>query len=250
MGADFRDVNNDGKADIFVVAMIGDTFPLFLNRGRGFADVTGRSGLAKYCSNMTGWSNGIADFDNDGWKDLISTNASILDNAEVIDHLPSKLPNTVFRNLNGEKFEDVSALAGASFRVPQFHRGAAFGDLDGDGRIDVVITNILAQPEILLNRSANANHWLVVKLRGVRSNRDGLGARVRIVTPDGKSQYNHATTSVGLSSSSDKRVHFGLGANPAVETLEIVWPSGIRQTQSGIKANQVIEATEASERRP
>jgi enediyne biosynthesis protein E4 len=226
------------------VAMVGDTFPLFLNRGKDFVDITSRSGLARLCAGFTAWSNGIADFDNDGFKDVFTTNSSILDNSEEIDHLPSKLPNSIFRNLGDRTFADVSAAAGPTFRAPQWHRGAAVGDLDNDGRLDLVVTSLQARPEIFLNRTANRNHWLSLKLVGAKSNRDGLGARIKVTLPDGRAFYNHATTSVGLSCSSDKRVHFGLGAETAVESVEVLWPSGIRQTLTNLKADQILEVRE------
>lgn len=243
MGADFRDVDNDGRPDIFVVGMIGDTFPLFRNRGTDFTDVTSAWGIAGATARMTAWGAGIADFDNDGWKDLFAACSSILDNSEQIEHLPSKLPNKVLRNMGGTHFVDVSESAGASFGVPQAHRGMAYGDLNNDGRIDVVVTVKDSRPEILINRSAE-KHWLLVKLVGVRSNRDGLGARVKATLAGGAALYNHATTSTGLSASSDPRVHFGLGAAQRVEKLEIWWPSGIRQTLRNVKADQILTVRE------
>jgi enediyne biosynthesis protein E4 len=244
MGADFRDVDNDGRPDIFVVGMIGDTFPLFRNRGNDFADVTSAWGIAGPTARMTAWGAGIADFDNDGWKDLFAACSSILDNSEEIEHLPSKLPNKVLRNMGGTHFVDVTQSAGASFGVPQAHRGMAYGDLNNDGRIDVVVTIKDGRPEILLNRSADKNHWLLVKLAGARSNRDGLGARLKATLAGGPALYNHATTSTGLSASSDPRVHFGLGAAQRVEKLEIWWPSGIRQTLENVPANQILTVRE------
>jgi len=246
MGADFRDVDNDGRPDIFVVGMIGDTFPLFRNRGTDFTDVTSAWGIAGPTARMTAWGAGIADFDNDGWKDLFAACSSILDNSEEIEHLPSKLPNKLLRNVGGTHFVDVSDGAGASFGVPQAHRGMAYGDLNNDGRIDVVVTVKDGRPEILLNRSADRNHWLLVKLVGVRSNRDGLGARLKATLAGGPALYNHATTSTGLSASSDPRVHFGLGAAQRVERLEIWWPSGIRQTLENVPADQILSVREPS----
>jgi len=244
MGADFRDVDNDGRSDIFVVGMIGDTFPLYRNRGNDFTDVTRAWGIAGPTARMTAWGAGIADFDNDGWKDLFAAGSSILDNSEQIEHLPSKLPNKVLRNMGGTRFVDVSDSAGASFGVPQAHRGLAYGDLNNDGRIDVVVTIKDGRPELLLNRSAEKNHWLLVKLAGTRSNRDGLGARIKVTLAGGSALYNHATTSTGLGASSDPRVHFGLGAAQRVEKLEIWWPSGIRQTLENVPADQILTVHE------
>jgi len=241
MGADFRDVDNDGKPDIFVVGMAGDTFPLFLNQGRQFADVTRAAGVARATHGVTAWGAGIFDFDNDGFKDLFAACASILDNSEEIDHLPSKLSNKVLRNLGGA-FSDMSA--GAGFGQPAAHRGAAFGDLNNDGRIDVVVTNLNAKPDILINRSTASHHWLLVNLIGTRSNRDGLGARIKITPGSGPPLSNHASTSVGYSSSSDRRVHFGLGSATMVKELEITWPNGKRQTLREVKAGQILTVRE------
>ncbi len=247
MGADFRDIDNDGRPDIFIVAMVGDTFPVFRNRGRDFQDITSSSGVSRASSGYTAWGAGICDFDNDGYKDLFASRASILDNSEEIDHLPAKLPNAVYRNLDGKRFADVSAQAGPSFAAPRAHRGTAFGDLNNDGRMDVVVTNLNARPEIFLNRSPEPNHWLLLRLTGTKSNRDGLGARIQVTTAAG-TQYNHATTSVGYSGSSDRRVHFGLGPAPAADAVEILWPSGMKQVIRGVKADRILEVREPSDR--
>jgi hypothetical protein len=246
MGADFRDVDNDGRPDIFVVGMIGDTFPLFRNLQKDFSDVTSAWGIAGPTARMTGWGAGIADFDNDGWKDLFAACGSILDNSEEVDHRPSKLPNKMLWNNGHARFLDVSTSAGPSFAVPQVHRGAAFGDLNNDGRIDIVVTNQNSRPEIFLNRSPEGNHWLLVKLIGIRSNRDGLGARLKVTPVNGPAQYNHATTSTGLSASGDPRVHFGLGGARRVEKLEIWWPSGIHQTLRDVKRDQILTVRESA----
>jgi len=244
MGADFRDVDNDGLPDIFVVGMIGDTFPLFRNRGSDFADVTSAWGISSPTGRLTAWGAGVADFDNDGWKDLFAACSSILDNSEEIQHLPSKLPNQVLRNIGGTHFADVSASAGASFGVARAHRGMAYGDLNNDGRIDAVVTVKDGPPEILLNRSPEKNHWLLVKLIGTRSNRDGIGARLKAKVAGGRVLYNHVTTSTGLSASSDPRVHFGMGAAERVDKLEILWPSGIRQVLASVAADRILEVHE------
>jgi len=251
MGADFRDIDNDGRPDIFETAMFGEGFPLYKNLGDGqFQDVTATAGLSALTSRSTAWGVGIFDFDNDGNKDLFTANADILDNAMELAHRPFPLPNRVFRNKGEMKFEDVSSKAGASFSVPAPHRGAAFGDLNNDGRIDAVVSVLNGPPEIWMNRSStqngsDRNHWIILKLVGVKSNRDGLGTKVKVTTSQG-SQYNQATTAVGYNSASDKRVHFGLGSAGVVDTIELTWPSGIKQVLKNVKADQILTVTESA----
>jgi hypothetical protein len=243
MGADFRDIDGDGRPDIFQTAMIGDTFPLFRNLGGAFADATSKAGLSVLTARLTAWGLGVYDFDNDGAKDIMTANASILDNARMVENLPYKLPCSVFRNTGSGRFVDVSSHAGSAFLGPRAHRGAAFGDLDGDGRIDAVVTNLNDSPQVFLNRSPGGGHWLLLDLIGTKSNRDGLGAKVTLVSGR-KVQHNHATTSVGYISSSDRRVHFGLGEALIVEQVEIRWPSGARQLLSNVKTDQVLRVVE------
>jgi hypothetical protein len=244
MGTDFRDLDNDGKPDLFHTAMFGDTFPLYRNLGSGqFEDMTIAAGLTAFTSRLTGWGTGAFDFDNDGYKDLFTANSEILDNAMEVEHRPFALPNGLFRNKGALKFEDQSAKAGAGFLVPAAHRGAAFGDFNNDGKIDIVVTALNGPPQLLMNRSPNQNHWIILKLTGTKSNRDGLGTKVKITTSHG-SQYNHATTAVGYNSSSDKRVHFGLGESTVIDKIELSWPSGIRQTLTKVKADQVLAVRE------
>lgn len=251
MGVDFRDVDNDGRPDIFETAMFGEGFPLYRNLGNGqFQDVSGAAGLSAPTSRSTGWGVGIFDFDNDGNKDLFTANADILDNSVDIAHRPYPLPNRVFRNKGNLTFEDVIANAGTSFSVPAAHRSAAFGDLNNDGFIDAVVTVLNGPPEIWMNRSGtqdggNRNHWIILKLVGVKSNRDGLGTKVKVTTSLG-TQYNQATTAVSYNSSSDKRVHFGLGSAAVVDSIELAWPSGIKQVLKNVKVDQILTVTESA----
>ncbi len=157
---------------------------------------------------------------------------------------PTPEPNAVFRNLGGSTFEDVSALAGEDFQKAAPHRGVAFGDLDNDGRIDAVVSVLGGAPKVLRNVSANQNHWLLLRLVGSRSNRMGLGAQVRLVTGDGRSQWNEATTSVGYACSSDSRVHFGLGGNTVVRELEVRWPGGVKQILHDVQPNRILVVRE------
>ena len=246
MGADFKDIDNDGRPDIFETAMFGEGFPLYKNLGNGqFQDVTAPSGLAALTSRSTAWGVGVFDFDNDGNKDLFTANADILDNAMLLAHRPFPLPNRVFRNKGNLAFEDVSSEAGASFVIPAPHRGGAFGDLNNDGRIDAVISVLNGPPEIWINRSNNQNHWIILKLVGTKSNRDGIGTKIKISTSLG-TQYNHAIAAGSYNSSNDKRVHFGLGSGTLIDMIELTWPSGIKQVLKNVKVDQVLNVIEAA----
>jgi enediyne biosynthesis protein E4 len=251
MGADFRDIDNDGRPDIFETAMFREGFPLYKNSGDGqFQDVSSAAVLSALTSRSTAWGVGIFDFDNDGNKDLFTANSDILDNAMELAHRPFALPNQVLRNKGNLTFEDLSAKAGASFQVPAAHRGAAFGDLNNDGRIDAVVTILNAPPEIWMNRSGaqgagERNHWIILKLVGLKSNRDGLGTKVKVTTSLG-TQFNQATTAVSYNSSSDRRVHFGLGPAGVVDSIELTWPSGIKQLLKNVKADQILTVKESA----
>jgi enediyne biosynthesis protein E4 len=246
MGTDFRDIDNDGRPDIFQTSMFGEGFPIYRNLGSGqFQDVSASAGLTGGTSRLTAWGAGVYDFDNDGIKDLFTANADILDNAPVIAHRPYGLPNGLFRNHGNMTFEDVSATAGAGFLAPAAHRGAAFGDLNNDGRIDAVVSVLNGPPKLLINCTANNDHWILLNLIGVKSNRDGLGTKIKLTTVR-RTQSNHATTAVGYNSSSDKRVHFGLGDAAIIDQIELRWPSGIRQVLRNVKADQVLTVTESA----
>jgi hypothetical protein len=243
MGADFRDIDNDGYDDLWVTAFEGETFPLFKNRRTGdFVEITAASGVGAITRPMSGWSNGIADFDNDGWKDLVVRGHALDNIAEMSLRKPEE-PNTVLRNLGNGKFQDVSDGAGGDFRSPAPHRGMAFGDVDNDGRIDAVVSVLNGKAQYFHNISPNGNHWILLKLVGVKSNRMGLGTQVRVTTDAGV-QYNHATTSTGYACSSDPRVHFGLGQSKVVKEIDIVWPSRIHQTLHNVPADRILTVTE------
>jgi hypothetical protein len=238
MGADFRDLDNDGREDLFVTALSNEGFTFFRNMGRGkFVDLSYPSLVSSASQPLSGWSAGAGDLNNDGWKDIISANGFPGDNAELAMDVQSRQTNCVFVNLGGGRFRMV-ALPGRAL-----HRGAAFGDLNRDGRLDVVVTRLNESPLVLLNVTEASNHWLRVKLRGRKSNRDGLGALVRVVTDSGP-QWNRATTSVGYAGSSEPVVHFGLGKNWIVRGVEIDWPSGLKQELESPKADQLLEVEE------
>ena len=244
MGADFRDYNNDGLPDIVLTGMVNDSFLLFRNQGKPFffEDYGIQSGLTAVTRQLTGWGMGLFDFDNDGWKDLFSANAHFPYMDKLLG-LPTGLACSVFRNGNG-RFRDVSAEAGQSFRIPGYNRGAAFADFDGDGKVDVVVSVLNGQAHLFRNITADAGHWLAVKLVGTRSNRDGIGAELQAVLPDGAVLYNHATTSVGYASSSEPLVRFGLGKYATLRELRISWPSGQTQIVQNVAADRVVEIRE------
>jgi len=224
MGSDFRDIDNDGREDLFISALANETFPYFRNLGRGlFGDATYASKVGRLTSLLSGWGLGIYDFDNDGWKDIFIANGDVQNNSEQISDRKSRQQNLLLMNDARGGFS--SRLIGKAAQ----HRGVAFGDFDRDGRVDVVVTR-LNEPAILLrNVAPTANHWLALKLVGRSSNRDAIGARVVLET-DAGAQINHVSSAVGYASSSDFVVHFGLGARASVRRATVEWPSGITQT--------------------
>ena len=245
MGVEFRDLNNDGLPDLTITALANETFPLFLNRGQGlFLDATYASGMGLAAYTMSGWGNGAYDFDNDGWKDIFTANSHVSENVGHYRHHEYRLPNSVWRNEGDGTFQNVTGRAGAALEAAAPHRGAAFGDLDNDGKVDVVVTAIGEKPEVLFNTSQPDHHWIVLDLAGNASNRDGIGARIKLTSASGLTQYNHATISVGYASSSDKRVYFGLGEADRIRQIEIRWPSGVTQTLEDVAADQILIVNE------
>lgn len=245
MGVDFRDLYNDGKPDVVLTDMINDSYLIFRNSGKApaFDDATSVSGFSLATRQLTGWGMGIYDFDNDGFKDIFTANAHFPQLGEFLA-TTTGLPCSVFRNLGNGMFADVSKDAGKDFQLAAEHRGAAFADFDRDGRVDVAVSVVGGPVRVLRNVSPGTAHWLGVKLEGKRSNRDGIGAVVRVETPGGKVLTNEVTTSVGYASSSEVVARFGLGKEDRVAKVTVRWPSGAVQELGETRADQVLRMRE------
>jgi len=235
MGIAFQDYDNDGKPDMIVTVLPREVYALFHNDGGGaFSYQSLEAGLGSLTSLSSGWGVGLEDFDNDGWKDLFVAQSHVLDNVEQIDaSLHYKELPFLALNRNG-RFE----RGDSGVTTPLAARGATFGDINNDGKIDVVLTTLGGPPVLLLNHCENGNHFLSITLRGTRSNRDGYGARVSV-----NGQTRFATSAGSYCSADDKRLHFGL-ADAKTATIEIRWPSGTHQTLKNVPADQFLEVRE------
>jgi hypothetical protein len=244
MGADFADYDNDGWPDIFVNALASQRYALFRNGLGTFDYVSESNGVGAASILHSGWGAKFIDFDNDGRKDLFVGQGHVMDNIELTQpHMRYLEPALLLRNA-GPRFDDVSAQAGQAAEKPRAARGVAFGDLNNDGWVDIVM-NCNNQPAVILeNRKRAANHWLIIDTVGARSNRDGIGAAIRLTADSGESQYAMVTTGGSYLSSNDKRVHFGLGASKKVKLLEITWPSGRTQRLENIAADRILKVRE------
>jgi enediyne biosynthesis protein E4 len=248
MGVDFADYDNDGWPDVFVNALANQKYALYRNQqGQSFDYVSGPSGVAGITQMHSGWGARFFDYDNDGWKDLFIAQGHVMDNIQLTQPAARyKEPPLLMRN-SGGRFVDVSGSSGKPFRTAMAARGAAFGDLNNDGFPDLAINCSDEPPLVLMNQGSNGNHWLIINTTGTKSNRDGIGARVKLTSASGKTQYGFVTTAGSYLSASDKRLHFGLGADRDVRLLEITWPSGTVQHIENVKADQVLAVREPAE---
>jgi enediyne biosynthesis protein E4 len=246
MGVEFTDYNNDGLPDLVVTDLANQMYAVYRNNGDGmFSYDTYPSGLARISLTHSGWGVRFLDYDNDGWKDLIIAQGHDLDTIELtFPNLHYREPMLLARN-TGNNFVDVSAEAGAVFQQPWVARGLAAGDIDDDGRVDAVVTTNGESIHVLHNDTKTPYHWLTLRLIGHKSNRDAIGALVKLASEHG-TQFATVTTAGSYLSSSDKRLHFGLGEAVAAKLIEIQWPSGIRQTLQNVRGDQILSIDEPS----
>lgn len=243
MGIDFADYDNDGFPDIVVSDLAYQKYALYRNNGDGtFSYATDSSGLGGMTFLRSGWGINFFDFDNDGWKDLLVAQAHVMDTVELnYPQLHYREPMLLVRN-TGKAFVDVSDQSGLS-QARWASRGLAIGDLDNDGRIDAVVLENNGPLHILHNETDTQNHWITLNLVGHKSNRDAIGAAVKVITAQGE-QYATVSTCGSYLSSGDKRVHFGLGPQSSIKEIDVRWPSGIRQTLRDVKADQILPVDE------
>ena len=245
MGVDFEDYNNDGWPDIVITDLANQRYALYKNMRDGTFDyVTPASGLGAISLLHSGWGVRLFDYDNDGWKDLFIAQSHVMDTIQTNEpSLRYREPPLLLHNDLGKKFVDVSSASGEVFHQQWAARGLAIGDINNDGKVDVVISSVDGPAWVLLNETPTTNHWITFNLVGVKSNRDAIGAQVKITTAAGD-QYATVTTCSSYQSSSDKRLHFGLGAEDTVREIAVRWPSGTRQTLKDVKGNQIVTIKE------
>jgi len=247
MGVDCGDYDNDGYLDFIVTSYQRQMATLFRNLGDGlFDDVTQTTGAGRGSFNQVTWGCGLVDLDNDGHKDIFFACGHLIDNIDEIDDTTSYLaPPQVLRNNGDGTFVNVSKSMGDSARTPSVGRGAAFDDLDNDGRVDVVILNSRRPPAVLRNESVNANHWIQIRLRGVKTNRDGVGARVTVAAGD-LVQIDEVHSGRGYQSHYGLRLHFGLGNHDHVDRIEVRWIGGGVDVMENVAVDRLLMITEQS----
>jgi len=244
MAADFGDFDRDGKLDLFVTRFGNQPASLYRNVGDHFVDITEKAGLRSNTTAMVKWGTAFGDFDNDGWPDLVVANGNF---SSLLDALPNEVryaePLQLFRNRGNGTFEEVGDVAGLNAGGLQSRRGTALGDINNDGNLDLAVFNVAGPPSVFLNETSNANHRVLLRLIGTKSNRGAVGARVRVTTQT-MSQIDELRAGGSYNSTNDSRLHFGLGNDAVISSLEVLWPSGLQQEFTQVRADAIYEITE------
>jgi hypothetical protein len=248
MGVDAADYDGDGRPDLFVTHLDLELNRLYRNNGNGtYEDATYRSKIGARNFRMSGFGTRFIDYDNDGWRDLFIANGHVLDNIELFHKDTTHAePKTMYRNLHG-LFDDVTSRLGPALLTPQVGRAAAFADFDNDGDIDILVTSNGGAPRLLRNDGGNGKHWVQLRLIGVRSNRDGIGSRVKLIA-GGLTQVDEAKGGMSYQAAHDPRLHFGLGSAARVDSIEIRWPSGQIDRLLDVPADRVVTVREGAPR--
>ena len=247
MGVDFGDFDHDGRLDIFVTNFVNEPDALYWNQGeQGFTDIGWKAGIAKATTPLVGWGTGFVDFVNDGWLDIFEVNGHVYPQMDYIKGAAGyKQPVLLYRNNRDRTFEDITALSGLDKLPPASRRGAAFGDLNNDGRIDILMLNVGQPPTLLLNRTRTSNHAVLFKLIGTKSNKAAIGARVS-VTAGGVVQFTEVRSGTSYLSQNDLRLHFGLGKETTMDTVEVSWPSGKKEIYKDLASDFIYTITEGT----
>jgi enediyne biosynthesis protein E4 len=247
MGTDAADFMGSGRMGLIVTHLDLQLARLYENLADGtFDDATLRSKIAYATFHSSGFGARFMDYDNDGARDLFMANGHILDNIERFhSYVHYAEPKMMFRNIGDGVFESVSVQLGPDFKLPRVSRGAAVGDFDNDGDLDILVNNNGQTPQLLRNDGGNANHWLEIFLIGTKSNRDGVGARVKVSAGE-IVLYDQRKGGMSYQSAQDPRLHFGLGQNDRVDAVEIIWPSGVVTKLRSLKSDQIISVKEGA----